>query len=154
MAENQLYKSALSKAMHLCSLREYCIEDIRAKLQSWKISESDSDKVIAILEKENFINEKRYAEAFVKDKFKYNKWGKIKIRANLKLKKIPGEVITLVLSSIDQDLYRKTIEELLNGHRRSIKAKNQYDLKGKLLRYGLSKGFESDLLYDILSIIE
>jgi regulatory protein len=154
MAENQLYKSALSKAMHLCSLREYCIEDIRAKLQSWKISESDSDKVIAILEKENFINEKRYAEAFVKDKFKYNKWGKIKIRANLKLKKIPGEVITLVLSSIDQDLYRKTIEELLNGHRRSIKAKNQYDLKGKLLRYGLSKGFESDLLYDILSVIE
>jgi len=154
MAENQLYKSALSKAMHLCSLREYCIEDIRAKLQSWKISESDSDKVIAILEKENFINEKRYAEAFVKDKFRYNKWGKIKIRANLKLKKIPGEVITLVLSSIDQDLYRKTIEELLNGHRRSIKAKNQYDLKGKLLRYGLSKGFESDLLYDILSVIE
>jgi len=151
MAENQLYKSALSKAMALCSRREYCIEDIRNKLLSWKVGESDSEKIISALKKENFLNENRYAEAFVKDKFRYNKWGKIKIRANLKMKKIPGEVISSALESIDQDLYIKTIEGLLNGHRRSIKAKNQYDLKGKLLRYGLSKGFESDLLYELLS---
>jgi regulatory protein len=67
------------------------------------------------------------------------------------LKKIPGEIIKNALDSIDNDTYRKTIEDLISGHRRSVKAKNQYDLKGKLLRYGLSKGFESDLLYDILS---
>jgi regulatory protein len=151
MAENQLYKSALLKAMALCSRREYCTDDIRSKLQSWKVSESDSDQIIAALTKENFINEKRYAEAFVKDKFKYNRWGKVKIRANLKMKKIPGEMINSALNLIDEDLYRKTIEDLLVIHRRSVKAKNQYDLKGKLLRYGLSKGFESDLLYEILS---
>jgi len=104
--------------------------------------------------KENFINEKRYAEAFVKDKFRYNKWGKVKIRAGLKMKKIPGEIINNALDSIDDGTYRKTIEELITVHRRSVKAKNQYDLKGKLLRYGLSKGFESDLLYDVLSGFE
>ena len=154
MTENQLYKSALSKAMTLCSRREYCIDDIRNKLLSWKVGEYDSEKIIAILQKENFLNEERYAEAFVKDKFRSNKWGRIKIRSGLRLKKIKGDVITAALGSIDQDLYLRTIEELLKSHRRSIKAKNQYDLKGKLLRYGLSKGFESDLLYDILAGME
>lgn len=154
MAETQLYKRALAKAMSICSRREYCNDDIRTKLQSWYISDSDSEKIIASLTRENFINEKRYTEAFVKDKFRYNKWGKVKIRANLKMKKIPGDMISSALESIDDEQYRKIIEELLRSHRRSVKAKNQYDLKGKLLRYGLSKGFESDLLYEILSVIE
>jgi regulatory protein len=151
MAENNLYKTALSKAMALCSQREYCIDDIRSKLQLWGVGEIDNEKIIANLVKENFINEIRYSEAFTKDKFRYNKWGKVKIRANLKMKKIPADVISSALNSIDDELYKKTLEELLTTHRRSVKAKNQYDLKGKLLRYGLSKGFESELLYDILS---
>lgn len=151
MSESELYKTALSKAMALCSKREYCTDDIRTKLQSWGIGESDTGRIIMNLIKENFINEGRYAEAFVKDRFRYNKWGKVKIRSGLKMKKIPGEIIKSALDSIDDNTYRKTIEDLISVHRRSVKAKNQYDLKGKLLRYGLSKGFESDLLYDILS---
>jgi regulatory protein len=151
MAENNLYTAALSKAMALCSRREYCIDDIRSKLHSWSVGENEIESIIVSLVKENFINENRYSEAFVKDKFRYNKWGKVKIRANLKMKKIPADVISSALNSIDHELYLKTLEELLTTHRRSVKAKNQYDLKGKLLRYGLSKGFESELLYDILS---
>ncbi len=129
-------------------------DDIRSKLQIWGVGETDIARIISELMRENFINEKRYAEAFVKDKFRYNKWGKVKIRAGLKMKKIPGEIIKTALDSIDDETYRKTIEDLISVHRRSVKAKNQYDLKGKLLRYGLSKGFESDLLYDILSGFE
>jgi regulatory protein len=151
MSESTIYKTALSKAMALCSQREYCTDDIKLKIQSWSVSTTDSDRIISALIRENFINEKRYAEAFTKDKFRYNKWGKIKIRSCLKMKKIPGDIINQALASIDAELYKKTIEELLTAHRRSVKAKNQYDLKGKLLRYGLSKGFESGLLYDILS---
>jgi regulatory protein len=151
MAENNLYTAALSKAMALCSRREYCIDDIRSKLHSWSVGENDIESIIASLVKENFINENRFSEAFVKDKFRYNKWGKVKIRANLKMKKIPADVISSALNSIEHELYVKTLEELLTTHRSLVKAKNQYDLKGKLLRYGLSKGFESELLYDILS---
>jgi regulatory protein len=151
MAENNLCTAALSKAMALCSQREYCIDDIRSKLHSWSVGESDIEMIIESLVKENFINENRYSEAYAKDKFRYNKWGKVKIRANLKMKKIPSDVIISALNSINHELYVKTLEELLTAHRRSVKAKNQFDLKGKLLRYGLSKGFESDLLYDILS---
>jgi regulatory protein len=154
MSENELFKTALTKAMALCSHREYCCEDIRVKLNSWSVGERDAEKILVNLIKENFINEKRYSEAFVKDKFRYNKWGKVKIRANLRMKKIPSDVINSALNSIDNELYKKTLEELLTIHRRSVKVKNQYDLKGKLLRYGLSKGFESELLYDILSELE
>lgn len=153
MAEETLYKISLSKAMALCSRREYCPEDIRLKLQSWGLGENDTENVIGILTKENFLNENRYAEAFVKDKFNYNKWGKVKIKAHLKMNKIPAEIISNALNSIDDELYRKTLSDLIATHRRGIKAKNQYDLKGKLLRFGLSKGFESDLLYGIISTV-
>jgi regulatory protein len=151
MTENKLYEASLSKAMMLCSQREYCTDDFRSKLRQWGVSETDIAKIINSLIKENFINEKRYAEAFVRDKFKYNKWGKVKLAAHLKAKQIPSEIVKSALDSIDNELYMKSMKEIVSSHRRSVKAKNQYDLKGKLLRFGLSKGFESNLLYDLLN---
>lgn len=154
MTENSVYKTALLKSMNLCSGREYCINDIRNKLISWGVSESDSEKLINTLIRENFINEDRYASAFVRDKFNYNKWGKVKITAYLRARQIPSEVISGALETIDDEIYLSTLRELINSHRRHIKAKNLPDLRGKLLRYGLSKGFESSLLYDILNKYE
>ena len=66
-------------------------------------------------------------------------------------KTFPDEIIKKALDSIDNETYKQTLVNLLSVHRRSVKAKNQYDLKAKLLRYGLSKGFESSLLYDLLN---
>lgn len=151
MSENALFKTALNKAMAMCSRREFCIEDIRNKLQLWGVGKNDTEKIIGILIKENFINESRYAIAFVKDKFNYNKWGKVKIAVHLRVKKLPPDIVSSALDSIDNELYTKVLKELIANHRRAVKAKNQYDLKAKLLRYGLSKGFESSLLYDILN---
>jgi len=151
MSENTLSGTAQTKAMALCSRREYCSEDIRGKLLLWGVRDDDTEKIISILVMENFLNEIRYATAFVKDKFNYNKWGKIKIEVHLKAKKIPGDIIKKAFDTIDNDLYIKTLNDLISAHRRFVKAKNQYDLKAKLLRYGLSKGFESNLLYDILN---
>jgi regulatory protein len=151
MSDNSMFKTALNKAMAQCSLREFCSDDIRNKLLLWGVGHDDSEKIISILIKENFINESRYATAFVKDKFNYNKWGKVKIAAHLRTKHIPSDIIKSALDSIDNVLYTKLLKELIARHRRSVKAKNQYDLKAKLLRYGLSKGFESSLLYDLLN---
>ncbi|MBE3085103.1 MAG: RecX family transcriptional regulator [Bacteroidetes bacterium] len=150
MSENALFKTTLSKAMAQCSRREFCCSEIRTKLYSWGLGDIDSEKIISMLIKENFINEDRFAQAFVKDKFNYNKWGKVKIAAHLRVKNIPGDIIRTALDVIDNELYKKTLSDLISSHRRFVKAKNQYDLKAKLLRYGLSKGFESSLLYDIL----
>ena len=154
MSEKVLFKIALEKAMAQCSRREYCSDDIRNKLSLWGVDNDDIGKILRILISDNFINESRYATAFVRDKFKYNKWGKVKISAHLRGKKVPQDIISSALESIDNDLYIKLLRELIEAHRKSVKAKNQYDLKAKLLRYGLSKGFESSLLYDILNEIE
>ena len=151
MSEKALFKIALEKAMAQCSRREYCSDDIRNKLSLWGVDNDDIGKILRILISDNFINEPRYATAFVRDKFKYNKWGKVKISAHLRGKKVLQDIISSALDSIDNDLYIKLLRELIEAHRKSVKAKNQYDLKAKLLRYGLSKGFESSLLYDILN---
>jgi regulatory protein len=151
MSENALFKTALNKAMALCSQREYCTRDIQDKLRSWGIGTIDIEKIIDLLKKENFINEERFAKAFVKDKFNYNKWGKVKISSQLRAKQIPGNIIKSALDSIDHEVYTRVINDLITSHRKSVKAKNQYDLKAKLLRYGLSKGFESSILHDILN---
>jgi regulatory protein len=151
MAEKALFKIALDKAMAHCSYREFCCDDIRNKLSLWGIENDDAEKIIGILIDENYVNESRYATAFVRDKFKYNKWGKVKIAAHLRVKKLAPEIISSALDSIDIEQYTKLMRRLIESHRRSVKAKNQYDLKAKLLRYGLSKGFENSLLYDILN---
>jgi regulatory protein len=148
-----LFKVALGKAMSQCSRQELCCEDIRNKLLLWGIENDDAGKIIEILQKENFINESRYADAFVRDKFKYNKWGKVKITAHLKSKKIASDLIGAAIDSIDNDQYVSLLRSLIENHRKTVRAKNQYDLKAKLLRFGLSKGFESSLLYDILNEI-
>jgi regulatory protein len=154
MSENALFKTTLSKAMAQCSRREFCCSEMLVKLNSWGLGDIDSEKIISLLIKENFINEDRYAQAFVKDKFNYNKWGKVKIAARLRVKNIPGDIIRTALDVIDNELYKRTLSDLISGHRRFVKAKNQYDLKAKLLRYGLSKGFENSLLYNLLNDIE
>ncbi|MGA2407135.1 MAG: regulatory protein RecX [Bacteroidales bacterium] len=154
MSEKALFETAIKKAMALCSRREFCSDDIRTKLLLWGIDNNDAERIIGILINENFINESRYATAFVKDKFNYNKWGRVKIAAHLKVKKLPSDIISAALDSIDNEQYTKLIRELIENHKRLVKAKNQYDLKAKLLRFGLSKGFESSLLYDILNDLD
>jgi regulatory protein len=150
MSENELFKVSLNKSMAQCSQKELCCDDIRKKLSLWGVETNDIEKIIEILIKERFIDEVRYANAFVRDKFKYNKWGKVKIAMHLRHKKLPAEITGQALNSIDHDQYVRFIRGILESHRRSIKAKNQLDLKAKLLRYGQSKGFENGVLYDIL----
>ena len=151
MAENTLYKTALSKAMSQCSRRELCCSDVESRLETWGLQKSDCQRIIDTLISENFINEERYANAFVKDKFNHNRWGRIKIASHLRAKSIAPGIISSALSSIDPESYMNIMKSLIDGHRRSVKAKNSYEMKAKLLRFGLSRGFESSLLYDILN---
>lgn len=150
MIDNSLYKTSLNKAMALCSSREYCCEDILTKLKNWGLGNAESERVLDILRREKFIDEERYSAAFTRDKFRYNKWGKIKIAASLRQRKIPENLIRTSLELIDNEEYAKTIKQLVEAQKRKVKAKSPYELRAKLMRYGLSKGFESSILYEIL----
>jgi regulatory protein len=151
MAESDLYKTALKRAMAICASREICQAEIKKKLSDWGADSKDIVKIIDHLTGEKFIDEKRYAFAFSKDKFRHNKWGKVKIASVLKMKSIPADIISEALDSIDNDNYLEVLRSIITSHRKTVKARNKYELKGKLLRFGLSKGFESHLIYDLLN---
>lgn len=151
MSDKELSNAAMKKAMALCAGREMCLYDIKQKLVAWGVEDEGVKRILNHLAKEKFIDEERYASAFIRDKFRYNKWGKVKSAAALRSKKIPDEIIRKALDSIDDITYLEVLKSLMASQRRKVKAKNEYDLKGKLLRFGLSKGFESHLLYDLLN---
>ena len=111
------------------------------------------DVIILRLKEDKFIDEERYAGAFARDRFKYQKWGKIKITAHMKLKHIPSGIIASGLATIDDEEYRQTLKEILSAHRRNIKASNSFDLRGRLLRHALAKGYESHLVYEMVNEI-
>lgn len=152
MVENMLFNAALNKAMASCAEREWCYSDMRKKLTSWGIKENDIEKILNQLTQSKFIDEERYSVAFTKDRFRHNRWGRIKIGSALKMKRIPEELIRNALDSIDDAEYIDLLKNIIEKQRKSIKAKNQYDLKGKLLRHCLSKGFESHMVYDLLNL--
>jgi regulatory protein len=151
MTEHIDFKTALGRAMNLCSKREFCSSDIKEKLQAWGLGATEITKALDKLKEEKFIDNARYAKAFARDKFRYNKWGRIKIAAHLRYRKIEDPIINEALQSIDNEEYLSLIKKIMELQRKKTKAKNPLDLKGKLLRFGLSKGFESELLYGIIN---
>ncbi|MFN8239677.1 MAG: regulatory protein RecX [Bacteroidales bacterium] len=154
MSNKQEMDSAFKKAMALCAGREMCVSDVSSKLASWGLEPGESGKIIAMLVRDKFIDEERYARAFVNDKFRHNKWGKIKLAAELRRKKLNSQTIRDALAAIDETVYLETIRSLISNQRRRIKAKSNYELRGKLVRFMLSKGFESELVYDLTGDLE
>jgi regulatory protein len=145
------YEQALHKSAAYCSSSEHCISELKEKLDKWEVDRSDQSKIISYLIQEKYMDEVRYAVAFVKDKFRYNKWGKIKIAMALRLKKIASETIADALYAIDEEEYNQMIIRLIKEKDRSIKYNNQYERQAKLLRYMSSKGFETETILRLIS---
>lgn len=145
------YKLALEKAMALCSRSEKCKRDIEEKLKNWQLTgEKENRKIIGELVRNSFIDEKRYASSYTRDKYRFNKWGRIKIKSMLRSRGISGADIDYALGMIDHDAYLNMIYGEMDNKRKSVKAKNMIDLKGKLLRFGLARGYESEYIYDYI----
>ena len=147
------YDAALKRAAALCSSQEQCTSHIRQKLSSWKVSEQDAEKILHVLIKEKFLDDQRYANFYVRDKFRFNGWGKIKLTMMLRQKEIPGTIIEEALNQIDPELYKQKCEHLISEKAASLKESNQFKRKGKLFRFAAQRGFESDLIHQILSYI-
>ena len=117
------------------------------------VSEKDAEQIIQVLIREKFLDDQRYAEFYVRDKFRFNGWGKIKLRVMLSQKGIPGPVIESALDQIDPEEYKETCTRIISDKAATIKETNQFKRKGKLFRFAAQRGFESDLIHQILSYI-
>ncbi len=144
------YKKALNKSATLCSKQEYCCFDIRKKHEKWEVSPTDSEKIMKHLIGEKFIDETRYARFFVRDKFKFNRWGKQKIVWHLKQKHIPREIIEEATAQISREEYLETLEALIREKRKQTKEQEPIKLKAALVRNAASKGYEYDAIMPIV----
>ena len=143
------YKSALAKMASYCSKSEQCVKNVMDKLSKWDLSDSDKEKIVNYLIQEKFIDEERYANFYAKDKHRFQQWGKNKIAMMLRSKGIDDNLIRNALSFIEIEDYEDQLYLLLNNKLKKIKFESLYDAKGKLFRYGTSKGFESELVLKI-----
>ncbi len=135
-------EQALRLLMNRCAKAELSISDARRSMYRWGIEREAQQSVIDTLIEQRFIDERRFAEAYVREKARLNRWGIHKIRTGLRAKQIPEETIAEALQQLDQMDTNGTLESLLKRKLRTIRAKNAYELRGKLLRYGISQGFD------------
>lgn len=141
---------ALRELQKWCSQQERSHMDVRTKLIEHQVYGNALEEVIAELISENFLNEMRYASAYVSGKFKINEWGKNKIIAGLKQKNISQKIIIKAINEIDEDTYLKTLNKLFQNKKKTIKSNNLQD-KQRLMNYLLQKGFEQNLIFELMN---
>ncbi len=139
------YARTLERARNLCARREMCSREMRDKLTAWGVEGEDVQKILQKLTEQKFIDDRRYANAYARQQHLLRKWGKIKIRMMLQRKEIPEPFIEEALDGLDEEVYRQTLREELRKKRRTIKAKNRYDLLARLQQFAYGRGYEPDL---------
>jgi regulatory protein len=153
MKKEYTLEELLHKAASYCSISEHCVSEVEEKLNAWCIACDDKSKIIGRLISEDFINEKRYCMYFVKDKFRFNKWGKIKISMALKTKGLDKELINHALNTIDDGEYEEMLASLLKTKLVGLKYEYEYEKQGKLFRFAQSRGFESNVIERVIRTI-
>ena len=137
-------EQALTSLMRLCARAERSSGDAKRLMATWGVPEQDRAKVLRRLIAERFIDDERYAAAFVREKVSLSGWGEYKIRATLRRKGIAEEIIATALQQISPAQSAEQLASRLARKLKTVKYKSKYDLKNKLIRYGLSLGFAMD----------
>ena len=143
-------QQAKVKAESYCAYQERSQFEIRNKLYEWGLHQKDVEEIISELIELNFLNEERFALAYSLGKFRIKGWGKIKIRQGLKLKRIPDKLIIKSLKSIEYDDYLMMLKKILQKKSNTISEKDPFKKRYLLTRFASSKGYESDLITDLL----
>ncbi len=150
-----LYSEALSKLARLCSRSEKCEYDVRSKIQQWGLSGDEEDKLVTYLVAEKYVDNERYCRIFVRSKFAYNQWGRIKITFQLRQKKFEDTFVNRIIEEeLDEKVYIDALVGLLRTKDKKIKTATAWERKAKLLRYAQSKGFTYEEVSTALSQLE
>ena len=154
MKKEMTEQEAYLQLAALCAQAEHCQQEMRDKMRRWGLDETVQNRIIDRLIKERYVDDERYARAFVKDKIRYNKWGRRKVQQALWMKRIDADIQQRVLDEIDEKEYLDVLRPLLKQKRKSIKAESDYELNQKLLRFALSRGFGFDIIRQCLDVGE
>ena len=134
-------EQAYQKLSALCASAEHCSHEMVEKMRRWQMSEDAVARVMERLVSDKFVDDERYCRFFVRDKIRYNKWGRRKVEQALYMKRIPEDISARVLDEVDPQTYIDILRPLLQAKRKSVKAGSDYELNGKLIRFALGRGF-------------
>lgn len=135
---------ALNRIAAYCSRTERCEYDVRKKLTTWELEGDTIKRIIERLKKEKFLDDSRFARSFINDKLKFNKWGRTKIIFELKKRQVSESIYNPILNELSTDEFEQQLMHILSIKVKSVKAKNDYEKKTKLIRFALGRGFPMD----------
>ena len=147
-------KKALNIVAGQCSKKEYCSFDVLKKLQRWELDETDIAAVMGFLVKNHFLDDVRFAEAYVRDKHRFNRWGKLKIAQMLRQKHVAENIIEHALYSLPEEENDTMCLSLLKQKSKGLKEEDSYKRKAKLFRFALSRGFDYETVNRCISQLQ
>ena len=142
------FNIALAKAAKYCAYQERCHWDIEKKLKEWNVDLEIHDEIIAELIQQGYLNEERFTIAYTQGKVNIKRWGRNKIVYELKRRNIPEYSINKALGMIDEEKYLVNLQTLIALKIDSISGKSDFERKGKLVNYLVSKGYETEIIYN------
>ena len=145
-------QQAYLKLTALCARSEHCQQEMLEKMRQWGVSQEEQAQVMALLVSKRYVDDERFARAFVSDKIRYNKWGRRKVEQALWLKRIDKAIASQVLDEVDDAEYVSVLRPLLKQKRRSTKAASEYELTMKLIKFALSRGFTMDIIKQCIDV--
>lgn len=136
----------------LCAQAEHCQYEMTEKMRRWELSEEAQARIMERLVNERYVDDERFARAFIKDKVRYNKWGRRKVEQALWQKHIDKDIRQRTLDDVDDEEYLAVLRPLLKQKRKSTKAENDYELNQKLVRFALGRGFTFDIIRQCIDV--
>ena len=153
MQNNKVYavKEATERIQSYCAIQDRCQWEVEKTMKEWGISDEIIENILTDLILDKFVNEERFSESFCRGKFRIKRWGKVKIKNELKIKKISNNCIDKGLLQIEKKEYMKVLKDLYLKKRDSLKDTNQFVRKGKIAKHLQQKGFESKLIWELIN---
>lgn len=144
-------QQAKLKAESYCAYQERAQQEVRDKLYEWGLHHDEVENIMTQLIVDNYLNEERFAKAFALGKFRMKGWGKIKIKQHLKAKRVSPPLIKIALEEIDLDEYEEKLKEIIKKKTNKPTTNLSLTEKAKLIRYLQSKGYENEIIFNIIS---
>ncbi len=145
-------QEALFRLTTLCSQAEHCSWEMTEKMRRWGLSAEAQARIMKYLTDERYIDETRYCRAFVRDKIRHNKWGRRKVEQALLAKRISRNIYMPVLDETDDADYLEVLRPLLKSRRSQLSGMSDYEMRGRLVRFAMSRGFTFDIIRQCLDV--
>jgi regulatory protein len=143
-----------TKMEYYCAYQERCYKEVEEKLYSFSRNQSEKDEILTYLIENNFINEERFAQSFVRGKHNYKLWGKNRIMNELKFRNISSRIITIALKEISEETYIENFHQLAEKHWNSITERKGQKKNKKFVDFLIRKGYETSLIYEKLKELD